>query len=388
MKKVVLLIIAFIMIATPVCGHGDSRIAESRSYWLFESSTGTVLAEYESSLETPAASLTKLMTCLLTLEAIEQGWLQWDENITLPAAYINPGGSSIKLEAGQNLSIRQLVEGMLIASGNDAANLLADRVGGSEAVFVKKMNERAKALGMKQTRFLNATGLPTEAGENMTSAADIGLISEHLIETYQKYLLDITSKRTYRNTEMNFSKSSTNTLMILKKGVDGLKTGHTNKAGYCTAVTMPFLDRADARLIAVVMGTPSEKTRDEAAKSLLDWAEEAFRFRNVIDANQSIAVGNWEGLISRPIQGHPEKSVECLLKVEATSNVTVLSDLPEKLPLMKGDVIGKVTAELPDGGRVTVPLISDTEILDLTLQERVRLFFKALGDWFSSKLPS
>lgn len=388
MKKVVLLVITVIMIATPVCGHGDSRIAESRSYWLFESSTGTILAEHESSLETPAASLTKLMTCLLTLEAIDQGRLQWDEDITLPAAYINPGGSSIRLEAGQNLSIRQLVEGLLIASGNDAANLLADRVGGSEAVFVKKMNERAKALGMKQTRFLNATGLPTEAGENMTSAADIGLISRHLIETYQERLLDITSKPIYRNSATDFSKPSTNTLMVLKKGVDGLKTGHTDKAGYCTAVTMSYTDREDARLIAVVMGTPSEKARDAAAKRLLDWAEEAFGFRNVIDANQSIAVSNWKGLVSRPIQGHPEKSVECLLRTEAITHGTVIPDLPEKLPLMKGDVIGKVTAELPSGEQVTVTLISDTEILELTLQERVSLFLKVLGDWLASMLPS
>ncbi len=388
MKKVVLLIIALIMMAAPVGGHGDSRITESRSYWLYESSTGTILAEYESSLETPAASLTKLMTCLLTLEAIDQGRLQWDENITLPAAYINPGGSSIRLEAGQNLSIRQLVEGLLIASGNDAANLLADRVGGSEVVFVKKMNERAKELGMNQTRFLNATGLPTEAGENMTSAADIGLISRHLIETYQESLLDITSKRMYRDTASNFSKPSTNTLMIVKKDVDGLKTGHTNRAGYCTAVTMPFKDRPDSRLIAVVMGTSSEKDRDAAAKSLLDWAEEAFGFRRIIDADQSIAVGNWKGLVSRPIQGHPENSVEFLLKTEAITTGTITTDLPEKLPLMKGDVIGKVVAEIPDGEWVTIPLISDTEILELTIKERVNVFFKTLGDWLVSKLPS
>jgi len=302
MKRVIISIIASLMLFSSLCVYADGTIASARSYWLYETGTGKVLAEYQANLVTPAASLTKLMTFLLTVESIYKGSLQWDETIIMPASYVNPGDSSMDLTPGQRVTVRQLVNGLMIVSANDAAKILAARLGGSEDDFVKHMNIRAEELGMKHTFFVNATGLPFEGGQNLTSAADIGVLSDYLLKTYPDLLLAITGQHGLYNPETDSFKPTTNTLMTLKKGVDGLKTGHTDDAGYCMAASMPFLSRKDARLIAVVMGTRSEKARDEAAKNLLDWAEKNYVFKNVIDEKMIVTAGYWRGLASKPIQ--------------------------------------------------------------------------------------
>ncbi len=388
MKKGVMGLLLILFLLCGPSGYAEDTIAEARSYWLYETGTGQILAENQAHKQTPAASLTKLMTCLLTLEAIERGELQWTDTVTLPSSYINPGGSSMDLQAGENVTIRQLVNGLMIVSANDSAQLLAQRLGGSEAAFAVLMNRRSKELGMAQTSFMNATGLPEATGQNMTSAADMGLLSAYLLESHGDSLLGITGQRLLTDPERKYSKPTTNTLMYLKKGVDGLKTGHTNGAGYCLAATMPFKTLPDARLIAVVMGTTNEKSRDEAARKLLDWADDNYDFVTLIDKGSRYSAGEWQGLKTRPISGHPETTVERLMRQELRRPVTVMPLLPEKLPLRKGDVIGTVTTLLPDGERITVPLISDTEIVGLTLWERLQLLIQRVGAWLGSVLPS
>lgn len=381
------LVILLIMI-TPVQGLAESLDIEARSYWLYETSTGKVLAESHSDQVTAAASLTKLMTCLLTLEAVERGEITWDEVITLPDSYVNPGGSSMDLRAGQTVTIRQVLSGLLIVSANDGAKLLAARLSGNEEDFVRRMNTRAQELGMKKTLFLNPSGLPEKTGQNMTTASDMGMLSNYLLTHYQEFLLGITGQRTHTDYARNYSKPTTNTLMHLKKGVDGLKTGHTNDAGYCLAATMPFGSDGDARLIAVVMGTADEGSRNEAGRKLLDWADETFDFTAVIDEEDRYPLGYYRGLESRPVYGHPAESVARLIRTQPGTRITTSALLPAKLPLKAGDPIGTVTAVLWDGETVTVPLLSDTEILRLSWGERFSALLQSVGSWFRSILPS
>lgn len=384
MKRKILGMVVALLMAGTLAVYGDPPDVSARSYWVYEIESEKILTEHQAGKQTPAASLTKLMTCLLTLEAIDRGELKWNEQVRLPAAYVNPGGSSMDLKPGQRVTVRQLVSGLMIVSANDGAQALAVRLGGSEAGFVRMMNARALALGMSQTRYLNASGLPAKAGENLTSAADTGRLAAHLLKNYGDVLLKITGRKAFAIDAASGSKSATNTLMQIKAGVDGLKTGHTDAAGFCLAATMPFQNREDARLIAVVMGTASERARNTAAGKLLDWAERTYRFAVVIDRSQSLTAGNWGGLDSRPVTAHPAETVERLVKADAGIQTTVSFTPPAALPLEKGAVIGSITAVLADGEQITVPLISDTEILELTLQERLKLFMTQLEDWITS----
>lgn len=384
MKKIITGLLLIVLFMQGTTAHGTSIAAGARSYWLYETGTGQILAENHSQDKTAAASLTKLMTCLLALEAIQRGELEWSEAVTVPSDYINPRGSTMDLQAGEAVTVRQLVNGLMIVSANDGAQVLARRISGSEAAFVMQMNRRAKELGLERTAFLNATGLPEAAGQNMTSAADMGRLSAHLLKEHGETLLGITGQRLLQDPQRKYSKPSTNTLMYLKVGVDGLKTGHTNSAGYCLSATMPFRQDRDSRLIAVVMGTANEKARDNAARELLDWADKNYDFVTLIDKQASYSAGNWRQLTSRPVTGHPESTVERLMNPIDRQPVRVTVTLPSQLPLGKGDVIGSVTTRLPGGEEVTVPLISDTEIIGLTLLEQLQLFIRSIGAWLSS----
>ena len=387
-KRIALLLMIGTLFVSPVSGDAELRLADARSYWLYEAGTRQVLAEYRSDMETPAASLTKLMTCLLTLEAIDRGALDWDETLTMPGDYVNPGGSTMQLVPGQRVTIRQLVNGLMIVSANDGAKVLASRIGGNEADFVKRMNERARELELKETTFLNANGLPEAAGQNMTSAEDMGKLSVYLLTVYGDKLLPITSRQALVVSSGKATLPATNTLMGMKKGVDGLKTGHTNAAGYCLAATAPFEARKDARLIAVVMGTTDESARDNAAKALIEWAEKRYTFMKVIDAGKAISAGNWKGLESRAVTGHPAHSMERFLMRDTKITTEVAIRLPGRLPLNKGDRIGTVRATLPGGEKLEVSLISDTEILRLTIKEKFKVFINVLLGWFAPKSVS
>lgn len=388
MKRLMAGILLCGMLILPGGAFADPGIVEARSYWLYEARTRTVLAEYQGELVTPAASLTKLMTGLLVLESLEKGIHRWDETIKLPETYVNPGGSTMELFSGQSVTIRQLFEGLLIVSANDAAQILAAHVGGSEAGFVEQMNSRARQLGLKQTLFINPNGLPTVSGQNMTTAQDIGILCTFLLEHYQEPLLEVTARKVLADSTGKPGKPATNTLMMLKPGVDGFKTGHTDAAGYCLAATIPFGPVEDARLIAVVMGTADEKARDHATQRLLEWAENQYAVVKVIDEKQILDTGLWNGLESRPVKAYADKTVIRLLKKTDRVTTQVQYIPPQSLPLLKGDAVGSVTVQISNGEIIVVPLRSATEIRNLTFDEQVLLLFQTIRHWVFSVLPS
>lgn len=387
MNRIAALLLAggLLMGAVPAWGAPETGAA---SYWVVELGSGRVLADKQPETPLPAASLTKLMTCLLTLEAVDRGELAWDEALTLPADYVNPGGSTMALKAGETVTVRQLTEALMIVSANDAAGLLARRISGSEAAFVAAMNDRARQLDLNRARFLNPTGLPTETGQNVMTAEEVGRLSAYLIRHYGEQLLSITRRTRLTDTARNQVFRGTNTLMLKKPAVDGLKTGHTNAAGYCLSATMPFRGRKDSRLVAVVMGTADEAQRDDSARVLLEWSEQQYSHRAVLSASQQFSAGTWQGLESRPVTLRPERTVERLLAAEESVSLTFSPALPSALPLRKGDRAGTVTAALPGGERITVGLVSETEITGLTLGEQLTLAIRALKLWFGSLFPA
>ena len=228
--------------------------------------TGTVLYEHNKDVPLPPASVTKIMTLLLVFEAIECGKLSYDQMITVSENASSMGGSQIFLEPGEEMSVNDLLKSVIIASANDAALTLAEEVGGSEEQFVSMMNERAEALGMKNTRFENVTGLDDTVSNHLTSAYDIALMSRELLRHEKVTEYATVWMDTVRNGE--FGLTNTNRLIRFYRGITGLKTGYTSNAGFCVSASAK---RDNLHLIAVVMGAETSQARNDAATKLLNY---------------------------------------------------------------------------------------------------------------------
>ena len=234
---------------------------------LTEASTGTVLYEYNPDEQLPPASVTKIMTLLLVMEAVDEGRLGWDETVQTSEYAASMGGSQVYLEPGEEMPVWEMVKCVVISSANDAAVALAEKVAGSEEAFVTKMNERAAELGMTNTVFKNTNGLDDTVEGHVTTARDIAIMSRELITKHPK-ILEYSSiwMDTIRNGA--FGLTNTNRLIRFYNGANGLKTGSTSKAKFCISATA---ERGGMELIAVIMAAETRDARNEAAKKLLDY---------------------------------------------------------------------------------------------------------------------
>jgi D-alanyl-D-alanine carboxypeptidase (penicillin-binding protein 5/6) len=235
---------------------------------LMDADTGTILFEKNSHQKLPPASITKVMTLLLIMEALDQGKIKLDEKVRASEYAASMGGSQIYLEPGEEMTVEEMIKGIALASGNDASVAMAEKIAGSEEAFVQMMNEKAQQLGMKNTHFVNSNGLPAE--NHYSSAYDIALMSRELLKheevtkytgLYQDYLR--------KDTANPFWLVNTNKLVRFYPGTDGLKTGYTSEAKFCLAATAK---RDNFRVIAVVMGEPNTKTRNNEVTKLFDYA--------------------------------------------------------------------------------------------------------------------
>lgn len=244
----------------------DSLNLNCKSAILMEATTGAVLYEQNSDDALPPASVTKIMTLLLVMEAIEDGKIKLDDMVSTSDRAASMGGSQIFLEVGETMSVEDMLKSVIIASANDAACALAEHVSGSEEAFVKAMNARAAELGMKNTTFENTNGLDDTAANHLTSARDIAIMSQELIK--HKKILEYSS--IWMDTVRNglFGLTNTNRLVRFYRGCTGLKTGSTSKAGFCVSATA---ERDGLSLICVIMGADSGDERNKAAAALLDW---------------------------------------------------------------------------------------------------------------------
>ena len=242
---------------------------EGKSAILMEASTGTVLFEKDADLPLAPASVTKVMTMLLIMEAIDSGALHWEDTVTASASAAAKGGSQVYLKEGETMTVRDMLKSIAVSSANDCACAMAEHIAGSEEAFVERMNARAQELGMKNTHFVNCTGLDDgpEASEHKTTARDIAIMSRELL-TKHPAIKEFTTiwMDTIRNGA--FGLSNTNKLVRFYPGATGLKTGFTASAMYCLSATA---QRDGMELIAVVMGAPSSAARFTACKQLLDY---------------------------------------------------------------------------------------------------------------------
>ena len=259
----------FLAVLTPVQAAGAELSVAGKSAVLMDVATGTVLHESNANEPLAPASVTKIMTMLLIMEAVDSGSISMTDRVTASETAAAKGGSQIYLKAGETMSVSDMLKSIAVSSANDCACAMAEHIAGSEEAFVARMNQRAQELGMKNTHFVNCTGLDDspEAASHKTTAYDIALMSRELLKNHPK-IKEFTTiwMDTVRNG--TFGLSNTNKLIRFYQGATGLKTGFTSSAGYCLSATA---QRDGMELIAVVMGADTSQNRNAACKQLLDY---------------------------------------------------------------------------------------------------------------------
>ncbi len=328
---------------------------------LMEYQTGRVLYEQNADEQLPPASITKIMTLLLVMEAIEKGKLTWEENVTTSEKAASMGGSQIFLKVGEQMSVRDMVKSVVIASANDAAAALAEHLSGSIDAFVQQMNEKTVALGMSNTHFENTNGLDDTTTSHYTSARDVAIMSRALI-AYPDIL-------TYSSTWMNsvrdgaFGLTNTNRLVRFYPGATGLKTGSTAKAKFCISATAM---RDGMHLIAVVMGAPTRDIRNEEAKKLLDYG--FANFAVYTEEEKELETAIVKGGLSSSCQ---VKSKAFSVLVDKSEKAKIRSEvrMPSYLaaPVAAGSKVGTIAYYVDDR------LIGETDII--TTEEVIKISF-------------
>ena len=259
----------FLAVLTPVQAAGAELSVAGKSAVLMDVATGTVLYESNANEPLAPASVTKIMTMLLIMEAVDSGSISMTDQVTASETAAAKGGSQIYLKAGETMSVSDMLKSIAVSSANDCACAMAEHIAGSEEAFVARMNQRAQELGMKNTHFVNCTGLDDspETASHKTTAYDIALMSRELLKNHPK-IKEFTTiwMDTVRNG--TFGLSNTNKLIRFYQGATGLKTGFTSSAGYCLSATA---QRDGMELIAVVMGADTSQNRNAACKQLLDY---------------------------------------------------------------------------------------------------------------------
>lgn len=318
--------------------------------YLVEASTGKVLFaknEYKSMIP---ASVTKIMTLLLVCEAIDSGIIALDDNVTVSQNAASKGGSQIFLKEGERMSVLDLLKSTIIASANDAAVALAELVAGSESAFVRRMNKRAAELGLKNTVFENATGLDDTATNHYSCPADIAKMSIELIK--HGIILEYSSlwQDSIRNGE--FTLTNTNRLVRYYDGCNGLKTGSTDKAGYCVSASAK---RGNMQLIAVIMGAPTRDIRNNAARELLDYgfAEYALYERGEVMLEEAPVISGKKDRL--PIYS---SGFSAVIPKDQSAKVELVYELPESLkaPVAKGSEVGRILYKI-DGKQIGYSIV-------------------------------
>ena len=358
MKKIVVLLCALLVMGT----SAQALEVSAPSALLMEKETGTVLFAKDEHAKLEPASVTKVMTLLLTMEAIDSGALHYDDIVTASAHACSMGGSQIWLKENEQMTVSDMLKAVCVVSANDCAVALAEAVSGSEEAFVEKMNQRAAELGMADTHFCNATGLPAEG--HVTSAYDIALMSRELIRNHP----DIRQYTTIWMDTLRDGASSlvnTNRLIRYYDGATGLKTGSTDSALYCLSGTA---ERDGMELIAVIMKAPTSAQRFADAQVLLNYGFSTYALEHVVPeaALPPVPVSLGTQATVQPVLG---EGTSLLLEKAQAGNLHQSVSLPESLeaPVAAGDQIGTLTVSTGEGEVLAeLPLLAGETVPKLT----------------------
>ena len=369
---ILLALCLFLTALTPLV-HAVPLEVKGKSALLMDIATGTVLFEQNSHEKLAPASVTKVMTMLLIMEAIDSGKIGWNDTVTTSEAAAAKGGSQIYLKVGETMSVTDMVKSIAVSSANDCACAMAEHIAGSEEAFVALMNNRAKELGMNDTNFVNCTGLDDDpnAKDHLTSAYDIAVMSRQLMKNHPDIRKFTTIwMDTVRGGE--FGLANTNKLVRFYPGATGLKTGFTSQAGYCLSATA---EREGLQLVAVVMGAETSQDRFAACKQMLDYG-----FANYALVTPELPQSNTVAVklgTADTVAAVPGEDTQLLIDKSQRDMVSTQIELEEQVsaPVSKGQRLGTMTVKAGEQVLAQVPMVAQGSVERLTWSD---LFFMVL----------
>ncbi len=346
----------------------------AKGYVLMDANSGKILANKNQDERMQPASLTKLMTLYITEQALAQGQIQLTDKVRIGENAWRRGGSRMFLKLNSLVPVEQLIEGVIVASGNDACTALAEYIAGNEASFAQLMNETAARLGMKNTHYVDSTGLPRP--DHYSTPRDLAILARHVIKDFPQYYHYFNQKWIKYN---GIRQPNRNRLLWRDPSVDGLKTGHTNAAGYCL-ISSGF--QHDMRLVSVVMGTPSDSARANNSQALLNWGFRFFKTYKLYSANQAISTPRVFMGQSKHVAMGLKDDLYVTIPAGEYSLLQASQALDNKLkaPITKGIVYGSVNITLAGKTIASQPLVAlqDDPVGGLwtRMTDRVSIFIK------------
>lgn len=357
---------------------GETNVFDlkSKASLLMDADTGTIILESNSHERLPIASITKIMSMLLFMEAIDSGRMSYDDIVVTSPHAASMDGSVAYLEVGEKFTVRDGLKAIAVHSSNDVTVAMAEKVAGSEEAFVVMMNEKAQELGMMDTNFLDCTGLTNEG--HYSTAYDVAIMSRELINKHPD-ILQFTSiwHDTFRDGK--FSLDNTNKLVWYYKGTKGLKTGYTSKAGHCLS---NYTERDNLRLISVILGGPDSNTRFAETRKLLDYGFANYELTQVSKAGDLVQqVEIKKGLETKVGAVYPE-DVKLLLKKGEKSKLVIEPNIIPNLeaPIKKGEKLGEVIYKVGEREVGRTDIVAEEEVKKASF---LKLLFRMIKSWFS-----
>ncbi|HNU79802.1 MAG TPA: D-alanyl-D-alanine carboxypeptidase family protein [Bacillota bacterium] len=379
---ITIIAIAHFALNIPVCAENDMNL-NCKSAVLMDFGTGKIIYEQNSREKLPPASVTKVMTMLLIMEALDSGKISYEDKVTISpqASSKNSKGTMLLLEAGEVRTVKELMYGIAVESANDACIAMAEHISGSEEEFVKLMNKRAKELGANDSNFVNPNGLPEDG--HVTTAYDLAVLSRELLK--HEKIFDFISQymvKVYVGKKNNVLRELVNKNKMVRfyNDVDGIKTGWTEEAGYCISVTAK---RNNLRLISVVMGSPKVDIRNKEARKLIDYGFANFNSLIIAKKGDKIQEVNVSKGSRLKVNALAESDVSVLLNKGEEKSIEKKAELPEalKAPVKKGEKIGELVISINDKEIGRHNLISDADVNKSTFLNNLR---NAIIYWFGN----
>lgn len=384
-KKIISFILVLALITPYTIFASEKEVDKySLSSILLDQETNRVLYAKNADEKRPLASLSKMMTFLIAIEAIESKKVNPQDKIKITKKISSVKGSSYHLKESEEVELIELMKGLMIVSGNDAAIAIATHIAKSPEKFVEIMNKKAKEIGMINTHFVNPHGLPiydlknpkAQPKQNISTARDIALLGKYMFDKYEKQVKSITDMATYSNPSRGFEKNNTNPLLRIIPEVDGIKTGYTGNAGYCLSFSMNVKKENDIRkyrVIGVTLGANHKNKRLLAALDMLKYGKENYHTEKVIAKNDLIAKKYIKGLDELEVEFRTKDELYIILGNEEKLNIQVtLREL--EYPVKKGEVLGVIKYYTNSGEILgSVDIISTKNVSNASLITKVKM---------------
>lgn len=372
MRAFMLRLFAFMCLAAPAQAFETT----ATSAWVYDVNTGTVLMSKNAEEPMPPASMSKLMTLYMVFDALDNGRLKLDDQLSVSEKAWKMGGSKMFVEPRDTPTVDQLIKGIIVLSGNDACVVVAEHLGGTEDAFARQMTERGKQLGLKHSTFKNSTGWPAD-GHHM-SAEDLGMLAQHLIQDFPQYYDDFALTEFRYMDRVPSNRFNRNPILRLGIGADGLKTGHTQEAGYGLVGSAVQDGR---RVIFVISGLDTETARAEESERIVNWAFRQFSMETLVPAGETVVDAPvWLGTQAQ-VGLTTQDGVNVLVPAGARDQVRVeaVFDSPIPAPIAKGDAIGRLVVTVPGAREAVTPLIAATDVPEAGFAGRMKGAVMRLG---------